>query len=66
VQVRNSTSVELTDAWLHLKVLTPQVALEVASGDVSQPGAVVSNSEVGLRVEDYDRAQLSRKPSGTG
>ena len=40
-------SVELTETRLYLKVVTPQVSLEVAPGDVVQAGIAISNSEVG-------------------
>ena len=40
-------SVELTETKMYLKVVTPQVAFEVAPGDVVQAGIVITNSEVG-------------------
>lgn len=41
-------SVELTEAKMYLKVVTPRVEFEVAPGDVVQAGIVISNSEVGF------------------
>lgn len=40
-------SVELTDARMYLKVVTPHIQYEVAPGDIVQAGVVISNSEVG-------------------
>jgi hypothetical protein len=40
-------SVELTEARMYLKVVTPRVRREIATGDVVQAGVVISNSEVG-------------------
>lgn len=41
-------SVELTETRMYLKVTTPRVRYEIASGDVVQAGVVVTNSEVGV------------------
>jgi len=40
-------SAELTDTRMYLKVVTPQLKVEMAPGDIVQAGVVVSNSEVG-------------------
>jgi len=41
-------SVELTDTRMYLKVVTSQVEVEIAPGDIVQAGIVIANSEVGL------------------
>ena len=40
-------SVELTSSRMYLKVVTPQVQVELQPGDFVQAGVVVSNSEIG-------------------
>jgi hypothetical protein len=40
-------SVELTDAKMYIKVVTPRVNYEIAPGDIVQAGVVIANSEVG-------------------
>jgi hypothetical protein len=40
-------SVELTPIRMYLKVVTPQVQLEIQPGDIVQAGVVISNSEIG-------------------
>jgi len=40
-------SVELTETRMYLKVVTPRVQREIATGDIVQAGVVISNSEVG-------------------
>ncbi len=40
-------SVELTDARMYLKVVTPRLKYEMAPGDIVQAGVVITNSEVG-------------------
>jgi hypothetical protein len=40
-------SVELTETKMYLKVVTPQIEVEIAPGDVVQAGIVITNSEVG-------------------
>ena len=40
-------SVELTSSRMYLKVVTPQIQVEIQPGDVVQAGVVISNSEIG-------------------